>query len=687
MQGLIAEFRRRSVFRVAAGYAVVAWLLAQAAGVLESSLGLPDWFDTLVVSLLLLGFPVALILAWAFEVTPDGVHRAAPGEGPPPSRNRIVDFALLGALGVVGVLIVGDRLLPSAGAPSDAPRASADAPVAINSLAVLPFADFSAAQDQAYLGDGIAEELLNVLARTTGLRVASRTSAFTFRERQASAGEIAEALGVEHVLEGSVRKQGDQIRITAQLIDARTDEHLWSNTYDREMTAENVFAVQDEIARAIVQELQGRTDLLPDEEIPTASTAAYEAYLRGNEIIVARTPETIRSAITAYIEAVAADPTYADAWLGLSIAYGRAASYTTLGHEDMIARSLALLDRAEAFDPSNPAVHAARGWATVEIAGAKAAFEKALALDPNDVDALRGLGRLQAQIGYPESGLAMIDRAIERDPLNPIIHVNRGAPLDELGRRGEAIASMRRALELEPDMQPARSSLGVFLLNEGRVEEAHRIARSFEGAEAGFLRAEIYRNVGAWEALEIIEGPDLADTYRRAASGDRAVPTEKLFPFSSAVAAAYREIVETAEGEVPPMSQILIGPVAQWLAGEVGEDDQALAAIADDRLAAALAAEATPPGAASVVAVAGWHQARGRTDEAFSVLEAFAASGRPYAILAGDPVLGDLRDDPRYAPIAARIAENTEAHRAVIEAQLADPPEVWWTPGETETTP
>lgn len=268
MDNLFSELKRRNIFRVAGVYAVIGWLLAQMASVLENAMNMPAWFDTMVVSCLLLGFPIAMILTWAFEMTPEGVKRtesANADEETSPKTGRGLDYLLIGGLALVGVLIIGGQFRSSAPAnPDAAPSLAQSNKIDGQSIAVLPFEDFSPDKDQAYFADGIAEELLNVLAQVDGLRVASRTSAFTFKARESSISEIATALNVGHILEGSVRKSGETLRITAQLIDTNTDEHLWSETYDRPLTAENIFEIQDEISQAIVLELNGRLDLLPD---------------------------------------------------------------------------------------------------------------------------------------------------------------------------------------------------------------------------------------------------------------------------------------------------------------------------------------------------------------------------------------------------------------------------------------
>ena len=270
---LIAELRRRNVIRVAGVYAVIGWLVAQVATLLETSLGLPSWFDGVIVAALLLGLPIALILAWAFELTPEGMRLTAslPEAQAGAQKSRKLDYAILSGVALVAVLFIVERIMP----PSVIERRSADdgsgaaadessahsqpedgsgavatpkGPPPAASIAVLPFADLSAEKDQQYFSDGIAEEILNVLARIDGLKVASRTSAFQFRSAAAGIPAIAGELGVRHVLEGSVRKAGNRVRITAQLIDASTDARLWSETFDRTLTAEDLFAIQDEIA-------------------------------------------------------------------------------------------------------------------------------------------------------------------------------------------------------------------------------------------------------------------------------------------------------------------------------------------------------------------------------------------------------------------------------------------------------
>ena len=264
MVGLLQEFKRRNVFRVAGLYLVVAWLLMQIATILESSLKLPDWFDGLVTALILLGFPIALILAWAFEMTPDGVRRTpalTPDESAPPTSR--LDVLMLLVLVLVGGFIAVDRFGKSerTSVPQQAPSTAAVEPTAPakasleTSVAVLPFVDLSPNRDQEYFSDGLSEELLNVLTRVSNLKVAGRTSSFAFKGKNIDLREIAKSLNVTHVLEGSVRRADEKIRVTAQLIQASDGFHVFSETYDRQL--QDIFTLQDEIAKRIANALAG----------------------------------------------------------------------------------------------------------------------------------------------------------------------------------------------------------------------------------------------------------------------------------------------------------------------------------------------------------------------------------------------------------------------------------------------
>ena len=281
MENFFSELKRRNVVRVGIAYVVFAWVVMQVIDVVVEPLRLPDWTATLVLVILMIGMPLALFLSWAYEITPDGVkktHEVDKDASITPSTGRKLDRMIMGVMAVAIALLVYDRM----GAPGSGPETKTAldpgaGTVAAASIAVLPFADLSPGKDQDYFSDGISEELLNALAQIPNLRVAARTSSFQFKGRNLDVAEVGRQLNVAHVLEGSVRRSGTKLRITAQLIDAQTGFHIWSSTYDREL--DDIFAIQDEISRAIVEALVEKLGIqAPGVTAPkqAVDTEAYE---------------------------------------------------------------------------------------------------------------------------------------------------------------------------------------------------------------------------------------------------------------------------------------------------------------------------------------------------------------------------------------------------------------------------
>jgi len=413
---ILEELKRRSVFRVVSAYLVVGWLILQVSDIVLDFAGAPEWVGKAIIGLMAVGLVVSIVLTWVFEITPDGIRR---DDGLSENRSslsahRLNMLTLVAAFGVA-MLFLWQQINPPEKAPTAAENipAAQSQPVAsgINpaSIAVMPFADLSPLGDQEYFSDGISEEILNVLVGVTGLDVASRTSAFAFKGQGAlGIPAIASALKVRNILEGSVRRSGNQIRITAQLIDADTDKHLWSQTYDRELSTENVFAIQDEIAKAIVSEL-GKSlqlDSLAAETVSakadTQNLDAYELFLRGREGFLARSYSTIPTTIETLQKAVELDPGFARAWAALaaisSIAEGW--GYLDRGYREL---SLEAARRAISLDDSLSMPYAVLGMDLIErthgdYVGAFDLFAEALKRDPKDVTALlwRAIGRLSA---------------------------------------------------------------------------------------------------------------------------------------------------------------------------------------------------------------------------------------------------------------------------------------------------
>lgn len=465
MNGFFSELRRRNVVRVAGVYAVVGWLLTQVSSTLENAIGLPAWFDGMVVALLLIGFPIALVFAWAFELTPEGVKLTADvpeGESIAPKTGRKLDYVIIGGLALVGAMIVADRMTPSfetrlAGAPQGADGAPSPA-----SIAVLPFADLSPAKDQEYFSDGIAEEILNVLAKIEGLEVASRTSSFAFKG-QGTLGvpAIAADLKVRHVLEGSVRKSGETLRITAQLIDAKDDRHLWSETFDRPLTAENVFAVQDEIAAAIVAAL-GDAMQMPtaaaDVAVAKSTTdlSAYDLYLKARGFYQSR--ENIEEAEALLAEAVERDPNFADAWALRAATFSLFKEYvlTDRSYEDIGKLVDAYADRALALNPDNARAIAARAnfrltstWGLAlkyDISAILADLTRAVALDPRDSSAVNWLGMTRLLVGDTDAAMKTFEACAAFDPYFGPCAENYYDTLIVQGRYEEAFAQYQQVL-------------------------------------------------------------------------------------------------------------------------------------------------------------------------------------------------------------------------------------------------
>jgi len=471
-QQLFAELKRRHVFKVAAIYGATAFVLLQLADLLVEALKLPGDFLTMVTVLVLLGFPLALILAWAFEVTPEGVRRADAASqeelaeivAQPASKRwpaGLLALAGVAAL-VLGAWWVGRQTAPGTGGAADPVTAGASASGARlayadlseddrPSIAVLPFADMSREGDQEYFSDGMTEEILNTLAKIDELRVSARTSTFAYKDRGVDLREIGHELGVRYVVEGSVRKDGDQLRITAQLIDARDGSHLWSDAYDR--TLEGVFAIQTEIAQAIAREL--RTPLGLDDPStlvePVADLEAYDLYLAARARMRER-GSSLTEAVRLYEAAIARDSTWAPAWAGLA-----EATEIRLWHEENFGGQ----------PPDTAAIDAG-------LEAAEAAARRALALDPGNASALVALGSvLRDRFQWTESESAY-RRALSLDPDNAEAHQQYAEMLMAVGRIDEAVVEANRAAALDP--APVRLSvLGNLLMLDDRYGEAERV--------------------------------------------------------------------------------------------------------------------------------------------------------------------------------------------------------------------
>ena len=442
-----AELRRRKVFRVAAVYLVAAWLAIQVAGTVFEPMGLPAWTLRLVIVLAAIGFPVACALAWAFDVTPRGIERTPDVPTATPSAPP-----------------------EAAAAPLPSPAASAD------SVAILPFADMSPARDQEYFCDGIAEEIINALCCVRGLRVASRTSSFQFKGRAADVREIGRSLGVGAVLEGSVRKAGDRVRITAQLVSAADGYHLWSESYDREL--QDVFAIQSDIAQRLARSLRGalsprETALL--ERGGTRNPEAYDLYLRGQKWLREYSDGAAVAAIPLFRGAIERDPQFAQAHAGLASALAVKGLWRIDMTEAETAEALAASERALALEPYIPEAHVARACLLSmqgRNAEASRGFEEAIRLNPSAHLTYYLYGRHCFGAGEMEKAVELYRAAIRLEPDDYQTQAMLEGPLHSLGRTEEARGANRLAgLKIERRLQLRPDDVRALLL--GAVQAAH----------------------------------------------------------------------------------------------------------------------------------------------------------------------------------------------------------------------
>ena len=466
------ELKRRNVFRVAIVYIIAGWVVMQIVDVMFPALNLPDWTITLVAVLLIIGFPFALIFAWAFELTPEGLkreHEVDRSESITHITGRKLDFIIIGVLSIALILFALNEFVWKEETPL-----TATLPKTEKSIAVLPFVNMSDDAANEYFSDGISEELLNVLAKIPELRVIGRSSSFQFKGKNEDLRVIGDKLGVTNILEGSVRKSGNHVRITAQL-KAVDGAHLWSETYDRDL--DDIFKVQDEIAAAVVNTL--RLKLL-GQELPQRrgpdNKEAYTLYLQGRYFSQRHTPAAYEKAIDYFQQALALDADFALAWDGLAGVYLNQMMGAIIPQETGLPAVRQALDRALKLDPELATAHYARGFLHMgfdwDWAAADAAYKRALALDPGHAGTLSGAALLSPKFGRWDDAIGLANESILRDPLRTASHHNLGEVLYRAGRSDLAETALRKALELSPQYGRGQYYLSLVLLAQGKLEVA-----------------------------------------------------------------------------------------------------------------------------------------------------------------------------------------------------------------------
>jgi TolB-like protein/tetratricopeptide (TPR) repeat protein len=490
MASVWGELKRRNVVRVAIAYAVVSWLVLQLTDVLNQLLGLPEWTGKLVLLLIVAGFPMAVFFAWAYEVTPEGLKKEKDidrSKSITHSTGRKLDRVIIGILAIAVTYFLAEKfILPGEVVPETRTETSVAAPQEVEkSIAVLPFVNMSADPEQEYFSDGIAEEILNGLVKVPDLRVVARTSAFSFKGQNIDIREVGETLNANHVLEGSVRKAGDRLRITAQLISVHDGYHLWSETYDRKI--DDIFAIQDEIARAVVAALEvtlGLGEEAPLVNLGTTNTDAYNWFLRGNFYIGQQTPEAFDKAIESYQKSIDADPEFAGGYGGL--AYGLAYNAVFYPYLEVAERVRETYTRALEINENQ--THALLAYAVdaalarYDFVAAERTIRKALESGVHQtlvIDAYWWIV-LAGQRRFDDA-LKLLTIAERADPLASVVHQGIGFNYAWLGDFERALPSLNAALELNPNDLFAAFMLVQAYIELNRLDEAESAAAQVEG--------------------------------------------------------------------------------------------------------------------------------------------------------------------------------------------------------------
>ncbi len=482
MQRLIREVRRRNVHRAAAGYLAMSWIVLQLAEVMMEIYDLDQSAAQWIVAILAAGFVPAMALAWVFEFTPSGLKRESEirhTEAEERASGGRLDRILIGLLALGLVVLAVDRfVLEPTTKTVDGAVAQPEAAPAVTtaqrpSIAVMPFLDLSPAGDQDHFASGIAEELLNLLTRVPGLDVAARTSSFSFKGKDVPISDIAAALNVRYVLEGSVRTSGERLRITAQLIDAATGFHVWSENYDS--ASGDLFEIQEDVAGRVVRVIEP-TLLARLPPIERADPEAHALVLEAEYLAGQVTPESLTQALQRFQAALDLDPDYARPWLGLSVTYNNLAATGMVDWDAGHQQALAAAERSLELDPDSPGAYDQLAWIARTYQGdvpAAARFlEKALALAPRNPDVVGHAAVLLQSIGRLPQALPLHEFSVERDPLDPIGLFNLGLAYYFADRLEAAAAQLRRVLQLSPEYRGAHYRLGTIALRQGDCETA-----------------------------------------------------------------------------------------------------------------------------------------------------------------------------------------------------------------------
>ncbi len=515
-----AELKRRNVYKVAVAYIVAGWALSQGIAQVFPVFDVPNWAIRTIVLLIILGFPIAVVFAWFYEITPEGIKRTEVADAARQhSRGKAwIYVVVIGAIVSIGLFLLGRY---SAATYDAASARTEPAAIPAKSIAVLPFENLSDDKNTAYFSDGITEEILNALAQIPNLKVAARRSAFQFKGNDLDVHKIGQVLGVAHILEGSLQKAGDQVRINVQLVDVQNGLQAWSEKYDRKL--DNVFAVEDEIAKAIATKLRVQLTGGAGQPLVVDSTnnpRAHELYLRGLTLLAARGPG-LREARDLFQQTVKLDASYAQAWGALAITELLLPSYGLDSFDASLPRGESAAQRALSLDSNTASAYVAVGLANTfrcRWPEAGQAFRRALVLAPGDAEAVNQYAQFLSAVGQLEASLREIERAQQLDPLSPIIGVIHAGALASLRRDAAAEAQIKSIQAAHPEFEAAHNWAACQYIDRKMYPEAEAELRSLgklkgQNGDAKALlargMADPAQRVAAVNSLET--SPDNAD--------------------------------------------------------------------------------------------------------------------------------------------------------------------------------
>lgn len=703
MSSLFNELKRRNVVRVGVAYAIVAWLLIQLAGALEPALLLPDWVDRVVTVFVLIGFPIILMFAWAFELTPEGLKRTRdvdPEESITPRTGKKLEHTTIALLALLVLFLVGREFMPASEDDSEQAAASSDGPA---SIAVLPFEDYSEDNDQDFFSKGISEEILNLLAKTNALRVAARTSSFAFGGSDIDIREIGNKLDVDTVLEGSIRKSGPTIRITAQLINVDDGYHLWSETYDRNYT--DIFKIQDEIATEILTAL--KVHLLGEETSSyrasaetTANMDAYSTYLIGKERMALRTREDILVAHDLFLQALDSDPEFAPAHVHLAHADLLLEQYKYGGdgqidpeHDAEIREHL---ETAMTLAPNLPEARGVNGYyqlrrnqydeaeklfnqalqlnpnyALAYLWRAETAYEqsryldmladkeKAYSLDPMSLEISADLAFEYRSFWRPKDAERVINRMFALHPDHPLAYDAALENLHAHGRLGEALQTAEKALDAHPDNKNLREWRGWLLFQLEMYDEALAV-------DIPDVRFYAHLNQGHFEEARAILDEQLAKedvTYWNLGAVDF---INELG--NGATDPKYREHLDKhlaylEKNNVQWSSRCMTGLMFHMRQAGRAEDTDSMMERCHEVYEERLKAKYICP--CSFLGVVLYTILDGRLDDAVERADQWLSNGDSASWVPNDPIFRQLEDRPEYPDLLARNAEQLERQRQI----------------------